>query len=117
MGSKNRRWRPAAGHVMLELLYGKASYITRRDHIEVNISQMAQGMYMRPIKLIRSFEWLAEIGLITELDIRRYTATMRTRLIEGPPQPSEEIVTEPIPDPTADRAGAPETSVPTWIKS
>jgi len=77
------RYRPSAGHIMLELLYGKADYIQRTTSTTINISKMAKGMHMRPVRLIGCLKWLEEQSLVSGLDVRRYEASMVTRPIEG----------------------------------
>lgn len=88
------RWRPTAGHVMLEMLYGKADCIHRQDgQVVIHVSKFARNLYIRPTRLIQALEWLEKVGMISDLQISRYDARMRIRASEDTKQP--EVTPEP----------------------
>ena len=93
------RYRPSAGHLMIELLYGEHDSINRDgDSVTINISSMSQNLHIRPVRLLECLEWLRSQLMITGLQIGRYEATMSIRSPKGfmpDNRPTEHTTTAP----------------------
>lgn len=91
------RYRPMAGHVMIELLYGIGDHLSRENGSVVgNITQMSKVMHSRPVKLLAALEWLKTQGLIRELSVSRYEFSAALKQPEGLSK-EEPVVVEATP--------------------
>ena len=91
------RYRPMAGHVMIELLYGVGEHLNRaNDAVVGNITQMSKVMHNRPNKLIGALEWLHIQGLLKSLSVGRYEFSAVLKQPEGLSK-EEPVVVESTP--------------------
>ena len=64
----------------MELIYGEdESTKIVEDTIEVSISGMARSIHVRPVRLVESFEWMRDRGIITHLEWGYRTVRIRLR--------------------------------------
>ena len=86
------RYRPKAGQVLIDLLYGMGDHINRTNGLQINISKMAASLHMRPVRLIAALEWLFTNGLVAKMHLGRYTADLELL----PPRKIIEVTVDPI---------------------
>ena len=74
------RWRPSAGRIIVELFYGERPWIERSEAgITIGISRFARFVNLRPVRLLDALTWLHGVGIIEQLNVGRYTATLTIR--------------------------------------
>ncbi len=78
------RYRPNGGRLILEMLYGNEPSIVRdAGTIQIDISQLARKLHLRPIRLCEALEWLRSRDILAELTLGRKYATVVLRQPQG----------------------------------